>query len=145
MQKTQRRLVRLHARIAHIRADALHHLTTDLVQRFDVIAIEELTVAGMLNNHHLARAIADMGFGEFRRQLKYKAALRNKTVIVVNRWYPSSKTCASCGYKVSKMPLAVREWTCPACGTQHDRDVNAAINLRHVAESWVGGFQPVPA
>ena len=145
MQKTQRRLVRLHARIAHIRADALHHLTTDLVQRFDVIAIEELTVAGMLNNHHLARAIADRGFGEFRRQLKYKAALRNTPVIVVNRWYPSSKTCASCGYKVSKMPLAVREWTCPACGTQHDRDVNAAINLRHVAESWVGGFQPVPA
>ena len=145
MQKTQRRLVRLHARIAHIRADALHHLTTDLVQRFDVIAIEELTVAGMLNNHHLARAIADRGFGEFRRQLKYKAALRNTPVIVVNRWYPSSKTCASCGYKVSKMPLAVRQWMCPECHTHHDRDINAAINLRHVAESWVGGFQPVPA
>ena len=90
MQKTQRRMARLHARIANIRANALHQLTTMLVERFDVIAIEDLNVAGMLKNHHLARAIADMGFGEFRRQLEYKAAQRGKTVIVVNRWYPRS-------------------------------------------------------
>ena len=86
-----------------------------------------------------------MGFGEFRRQLEYKAAQRGKTVIVVNRWYPSSQTCSACGYKMPKMPLSGRDWTCPDCGTQHDRDVNAAINLRKVAESSVGGFQPVPA
>ncbi|MCY0864275.1 MAG: RNA-guided endonuclease TnpB family protein, partial [Sulfobacillus sp.] len=143
MQKTQRRIARLHARIAHIRANALHQLTTMLVERFDVIAIEDLNVAGMLKNHKLARGIADMGFGEFRRQLEYKAGQRGKTVIVVDRWYPSSKICADCGYKMPKMPLSVREWTCPACGMPHDRDLNAAINLRTVAESSVGGCQPV--
>ncbi|MHB1957242.1 MAG: RNA-guided endonuclease InsQ/TnpB family protein [Sulfobacillus sp.] len=143
MRKTQRRIARLHARIGNIRTHTLHQLTTDLVDRFDVIAIEDLNVAGMLKNHKLARAIADMGFGEFRRQLEYKAAQRGKTVIVVNRWYPSSKTCASCGQKMAKMPLSVREWTCPACGTPHDRDINAAINLQTVAESSMDGCPSV--
>ncbi len=79
-----------------------------------------------------------MGFGEFRRQLEYKAAQRGKTVIVVNRWYPSRKTCLSCGTKRPKMPLSVREWTCPQCQTRYDSDLNAAIHLRTVAESsWV--------
>ncbi|AUW94436.1 transposase [Sulfobacillus thermotolerans] len=145
MRKTQRRMARLHARIANIRADALHQLTTDLVQRFDVIAIEDLNVAGMLKNHPLARAIADMGFGEFRRQLAYKAAQCGKTVVIVSRWYPSSKTCSACGYKMPKMPLAMREWTCPECHTHHDRDINAAINLRTVAESSVRSSSPVSA
>ena len=143
MRKTQQGIARLHARIANIRADALHQLTTDLVQRFDVIAIEDLNVAGMLKNHPLARAIADMGFGECRRQLAYKAAQRGKTVVIVSRWYPSSKTCSSCGYKMPKMPLAMREWTCPECHTPHDRDINAAINLRRVAESSMGGCPSV--
>ena len=134
MRKTQRRMARLHAQIANIRANALHQLTTDLVQRFDVIAIEDLNVAGMLKNHPLARAIADMGFGEFRRQLTYKAAQRGKTVVVVSRWYPSSKTCSACGHKMPTIPLSVREWTCLECHTHHDRDVNAAINLRQVAD-----------
>ena len=145
MRKTQQRIARLHAQIAHIRANALHQLTTDLVERFDVIAIEDLNVVGMLKNHTLARQIADMGFGEFRRQLEYKAGQRGKTVIVVDRWYPSSKICADCGYKVPKMPLAVRAWTCPACHTHHDRDINAAINLRKVAESSVRNSSPVSA
>ena len=135
MQKTQHRIARLHAQIANIRADALHQLTTDLVARFDVIAIEDLNVAGLLKNHKLARAIADMGFGEFRRQLEYKAAQGGKTVLVVNRWYPSSKTCSTCGHKVPKMPLRVRAWTCPQCQTHHDRDINAALNLQKVAET----------
>ena len=145
MRKTQQRIARLHAQIAHIRANALHQLTTDLVERFDVIAIEDLNVVGMLKNHTLARQIADMGFGEFRRQLEHKAGQRGKTVIVVDRWYPSSKICADCGYKVPKMPLAVRAWTCPACHTHHDRDINAAINLRKVAESSVRNSSPVSA
>ena len=143
MRKTQQGIARLHARIANIRADALHQLTTDLVQRFDVIAIEDLNVAGMLKNHPLARAIADMGFGECRRQLAYKAAQRGKTVVIVSRWYPSSKTCSSCGYKMPKMPLAMREWRCPECHTPHDRDINAAINLRRVAEISMGGCPSV--
>ncbi len=144
MVKTPRRMARLHARIADIRAEALHQLTTMLVERFDVIAIEDLNVKGMIKNHHLARSIADMGFGEFRRQIEYKAAQRGKTVIAVDRWYPSSKTCSACGYKMPKMPLSVREWTCVECHTHHDRDVNAAINLRTVAESSVSGCSPVP-
>ena len=145
MQKTQQRIARLHARIADIRANALHQLTTDLVNRFDVIAIEDLNVAGMLKNHKLARAIADMGLSEFRRQLEYKASRNGVTVVTVNRWYPSSKTCSACDYKIPKMPLSVRAWTCPQCQTHHDRDINAAINLQHVAESSVGSCQPVPA
>ncbi len=145
MVKTQRRRARLHARVANIRADALHQLTTDLVEQFDVIAIEDLNVAGMLKNHRLARAMADMSFGEFRRQLESKAAQRGKTVVVVNRWYPSSKICSACGYKMPKMPLAVREWTCPQCQTHHDRDINAAIHVRIVAESSVRSSSPVSA
>lgn len=145
MVKAQRRIARLHAQIANIRENALHQLTTMLVERFDVIAIEDLNVAGMLKNHKLARAIADMGFGEFRRQLEYKAAQRGKTVVVANRWYPSSKTCSQCGYKAAKMPLSVRIWTCPQCHTHHDRDINAAINLRQVAESSMGGCPSVSA
>jgi len=86
-----------------------------------------------------------MGFGEFRRQLEYKAAQRGKTVIVVNRWYPSSKICSQCGYKMPKMPLSVRTWTCPQCQTHHDRDINAAINLQTVAESSVRNSSPVSA
>ncbi len=135
MVKTQRRIARLHAQIADIRADALHQLTTMLVERFDVIAIEDLNVAGMLKNHKLARQIADMGFGEFRRQLEYKAVRRGKTVLVVDRWYPSSKLCSACGYKMPKVPLAMRDWTCPQCQTHHDRDINAAMNLQKEAET----------
>lgn len=110
-------------------------MTTMLVEQFDVIAIEDLNVAGMLKNHKLARAIANMGFGEFRRQLEYKAAQRGKTVVAVNRWYPSSKTCSTCGHKVPTMSLSVRAWTCPQCQTPHDRDINAALNLHKVDET----------
>lgn len=145
MVKTQRRLARLHARIANIRANALHQSTTMLVERFDVIAIEDLHVGGMLKNHKLARVIADMGFGEFRRQLEYKATQRGKTVVVVSRWYPSSQICSACGYRITQMPLSVREWTCPACGVHHDRDSNAAINLQTVAESSMRSSSSVSA
>ena len=145
MRKTQNRMARIHARVAQIREDFLHKLTTDLIQRFDVIVIEDLHVAGMLKNHHIARAMADMGFEEFRRQLEYKATQAGVSVIVANRWFPSSKLCSACGYKMAKMPLNIREWTCPQCQTHHDRDVNAAINLQHVAESSVGSSSPVPA
>ena len=133
MVKTQRRIARLHARIANLRANAWHQLTTLLVERFDVIAIEDLNVAEMLENHKLARRIADMGLGEFRRQLEYKASQRGQAVVVVNRWYPSSKICSGCGDKMPKMPLSIREWSCPQCQAHHDRDINAAINLRQVA------------
>ncbi|MGQ9905225.1 MAG: RNA-guided endonuclease InsQ/TnpB family protein, partial [Anaerolineae bacterium] len=134
-RKAQVRLARLHARIAAIRSDALHKLTTDLTRRFRIIGIEDLNVCGMQKNRRLARAIGDMGFYEFRRQLEYKAAMRGGRVIVVGRFYPSSKTCSTCGHVLKSLPLSMREWTCPACGAIHDRDVNAAINLKHMAVS----------
>ncbi|MDD2729834.1 RNA-guided endonuclease TnpB family protein [Malikia sp.] len=133
--KARARLAKLHARIAAIRSDALHQLTTDLTRRFHTIGIEDLNVRGMVRNRRLARSIADMGFFEFRRQLDYKAAMRGGQVVVADRWYPSSKTCSGCGHRLDELPLSVRNWTCPACGAVHDRDVNAAVNLKNMAVS----------
>jgi len=134
-RKARARLAKLHARIADIRSDAMHKLTSDLTRRFDTVGIEDLNVRGMMANRHLARSIADMGFFEFRRQLEYKADMRGGRVIVADRWFPSSKACSGCGHKAEKMPLDVREWVCPSCDTVHDRDVNAALNLKNMAAS----------
>jgi putative transposase len=133
--KARRQLARLHARIGNIRSNCLHQLTTSLTRRFHTIGIEDLNVKGMMQNRHLSRHIADMGFFEFRRQLSYKAAMRGGQIVAVGRFFPSSKLCSACGMKLEEMPLSVREWTCPACGTYHDRDVNAAINLKNYAVS----------
>jgi putative transposase len=141
-KKARARLAKLHARIANIRSDAVHKLTTDLTRRFHTIGIEDLNVRGMARNRHLARSIMDMGFFEFRRQLEYKAARRGGVVVVADRFFASSKTCSACGHKLDDLPLSVRQWTCPVCGAVHDRDVNAAINLKKVAESSAGGCQP---
>lgn len=127
--KARAMLARLHARIANIRLDALHKLTSDLTRRFHTLTIEDLNVRGMVKNRHLARSIADMGFGEFRRQLEYKAAIRGGLVIVTDRFYASSKTCSACGHVLESLPLSVRQWICPDCGASHDRDQNAAKNL----------------
>ena len=134
-RRAKAKLARLHARIGNIRSNALHQLTTDLTRRFHTIGIEDLNVRGMVKNRHLSRAVSDMGFFEFRRQLKYKAAQRGGVIVVADRWYPSSKTCSCCGHKLDSLALSVREWACPACGTFHDRDVNAAINLKNLAVS----------
>lgn len=134
-KKAKRKLARLHAQISNIRQNALHQLTTDLTSRFHTIGIEDLNVSGMIKNRHLSRAVSDMGFFELRRQLDYKAAQRGAMVVVADRWYPSSKTCSACGHKLEALALSVREWPCPACGSIHDRDVNAAVNLRNLAVS----------
>jgi putative transposase len=134
-KKAKAKLARLHARIANIRSDALHKLTTHLTSRFHTIGIEDLNVRGMVKNRHLARSIADMGFFEFRRQLEYKTAMRGGQVVVADRWFPSSKTCSACGSVQKEMPLSVRQWTCPDCGVVHDRDLNAATNLKNMAVS----------
>lgn len=134
-KKAKSKLARLHAKISNIRKDALHQLTTSLSSQFHTIGIEDLNVKGMVRNRHLSRAVSDMGFFEFRRQLTYKVAQRGGVVFVADRWYPSSKTCSSCGYRLESLPLSVRDWACPACRSQHDRDVNAAINLRNMAVS----------
>lgn len=127
--KAKRKVARVHARIADRRRDHLHKLTTRLVHENQVLAIEDLTVRNMVRNHSLARAISDASWSELRRMLEYKADWYGRTVVAVDRWYPSSKTCSGCGTITAKMPLSVREWECWACGDEHDRDINAAKNL----------------
>lgn len=131
-QKAVAKLARQHARVSDVRNDFLHKLTTDLVRRFDTIVIEDLNVRGMVKNRHLSRAILDMGFFEFRRQLGYKGPMFGSEIVVYPRFKPSSKECSDCGYVIESMPLSVREWTCPSCGVVHDRDENAA----KVLENW---------
>jgi putative transposase len=134
-RKAKVKIARLHARIANVRGDALHKLTTDLVRRFDIIGIEDLNVRGMMANGHLARAVADVGMSEFGRQLTYKAAMTGASIVVADRWFPSSKTCADCGHVHAGLTLSDREWVCEECGVIHDRDRNAAINLMKFAAS----------
>lgn len=134
-KKAKTALARLYARIADIRCNAQHQLTSHMTRRHDTIGIEDLNVGAMLKNRCLARAIADMGWAEIRRQLVYKAAMRGGLVHVADRWYPSSKTCSGCGEKCVELPLSVRSWSCNVCGMTHDRDINAAINLKNLAVS----------
>ncbi len=134
-RKARQKLAKLHARIADIRADALHKLTADLTRRFHTVVIEDLNVRGMLQNHHLARSIADVGFFEFRRQLEYKAKRRGRAVVVADLWFASSKMCSVCGSIQQELPLSTRQWTCPVCGAHHERDLNAARNLATYAVS----------
>lgn len=133
--KARLKLARLHARIASIRRDSLHQLSTSITRRFHTIGIEGLNVKGMLANGRLARAIADMGWSELRRQLTYKSTARGGQVVVADRWHPSSKTCSHCGYKLEALDLGMRQWSCPGCGVLHDRDINAATNLKNMAVS----------
>ena len=131
--KAKTKLAKLHKRIADIRVDALHKLTHRLATEFDTIAIEDLNVKGMVRNSHLARSVSDAGFGEFRRQLEYKAAMTGASVFIVDRFYPSSKTCSTCG-EIHEMKLSNRVMVC-GCGNVMDRDLNAAINLKNKAVS----------
>ena len=142
--KAKQKLATLHAKIANIRKDSLHKLTTDLTRRFHTIGIEDLNVSGMVKNRHLSRAISDMGFFEFRRQLEYKAAMRGGIVVIADRFFASSKTCSACGEKAEKLPLFIRSWECSYCGESHDRDVNAAINLANYASAAHFGTLSVP-
>ena len=131
--KSQIKIARLHQKIANMRKDTLHKITTYISKNHAVIGIEDLNVSGMLANGKLSKAIADMGFYEFRRQLEYKTQLYGSKLVVVDRFYPSSKTCSSCGEKKSSLSLSQRVFKCEKCGFECDRDVNAAINLKQEA------------
>ncbi len=132
-EKARIKLVRLHLRIWNIRQDFLHKLTSDLTRRYNTICVEDLNVSGMLRNKKLARAISDVGWYEFRRQLEYKSAMRGNNLVFADRFFASSKLCSACGHKTEEMPLSVRQWQCPCCGAENDRDVNAAVNLKQLA------------
>lgn len=127
--KARLKVAKLHAKIADIRKDFIHKLSTRLIHENQVIAIETLAVSNMKKNRKLAKSIGDAGWAEFVRQLEYKAKWYGREVIKIDRWYPSSKRCSDCGYTAEKMPLNVRQWTCPECGVNHDRDINAARNI----------------
>ncbi|MEZ0611983.1 RNA-guided endonuclease InsQ/TnpB family protein [Fibrella sp. WM1] len=129
------KVARLHETIAATRKDHLDKVTTSLVRRFDIIAIEDLNVRGMIKNRKLAKHIIDTSFGQFRTMLAYKCAWRGKRLVVVDRFYPSSKTCSCCGYVIAELPLRIRQWQCPTCNTQHDRDLNAAKNILAVGQT----------
>ena len=129
-EKARIQVARLHEHIANQRKDTLHKLSTDLIRRYDVICIEDLAPKNMVRNHCLAKSISDASWGEFRRQLTYKAEWYGREVVVVDRFYPSSQLCSSCGAQWSgTKDLSVRRWTCPECGANHDRDINAARNI----------------
>lgn len=127
-EKARRRVARVYARIADRRRDFLHKLSTRLVRENQTVVIEDLTVRNMLKNRSLARAISDAAWADFRCQLEYKSAWYGRNLVVVDRWFPSSKLCGSCGTVRDRLPLNVREWTCD-CGAKHDRDINAARNI----------------
>ncbi|MGC9669225.1 RNA-guided endonuclease InsQ/TnpB family protein [Planosporangium sp. 12N6] len=138
------KVARVHARITDRRRDHLHKLTTRLVRENQTIVIEDLTVRNMVKNHRLARAISDAAWRQFRTMLEYKADWHGRNLVVVDRWFPSSKLCSACGARAERMPPNVRSWTC-RCGQTHDRDVNAARNILAEGLSVIacgGGVRP---
>ena len=129
-EKAKERVARLYARVTDARMDAINKAATMIANTYSAVCIEDLNVAGMVKNHHLARSVSDAALGEFRRQLDYKTARSGAVLRVVGRWYPSSKTCSNCGTVKAKLSLSERTFNCDACGLSMDRDLNAAINIQ---------------
>ena len=128
-QKQKIKVAKLHEKIANQRKHYIHNITMQIIRDYDVICIETLNVKGMAKNKKLSKSIFDVAWGEIIRQLEYKAKWYGKTLIKIDRWFPSSQTCSCCGHVDGKKELSVREWTCSECGTHHDRDINASINI----------------
>ncbi len=135
--KAKVKIAKVHNRIADSRKDFLHKLSSKLINENQVISLEDLNVKGMVKNHKLAKGILDAGWSEFVRQLKYKAEWYGRTISQISPWFPSSKLCSDCGFKVEKMPLNIRKWQCANCGETHDRDINAAININTAGQAEI--------
>ncbi|NEP31958.1 MULTISPECIES: RNA-guided endonuclease TnpB family protein [Moorena] len=129
-KKARKIVAKVYERIGNVRQDYLHKLSRKIVDQNQVVVVENLNVKGMVRNHKLAKAISDLGWGIFVNFLSYKCEKEGKVLVEINRWFPSSKTCSNCHYQIKELPLDVRAWTCPSCGTHHDRDGNAANNIR---------------
>ena len=128
--KLKTKIAKLYEKISNIRKDNLHKITKNIVNENQVICVESLQIKNMVKNRRLARVISDACWGEFIRQLEYKCEWYGRTLVKLDKFYPSSKTCSACNYFMPKLPLNIREWSCPKCKTSHDRDINAAINIR---------------
>jgi putative transposase len=133
--KARLKVARVKGAISDSRKDFLHKLTTQLVRENQTIAVEDLAVKNMIKNPKLAGHIADAAWGELVRQLEYKARWYGRNLVKIDRWFPSSKRCGNCGHIVDQLPLSIREWGCPKCGTHHDRDINAARNILAVGHT----------
>ena len=128
-KRAQVKIAKLFEKMTNKKDDYIHYVVNELLTYFDTIFMEDLNVKGMLRNHHLAKAIQEVGFYKFKETLVNKALVNDKQVVIIDRFYPSSKTCSVCGYKKRDLRLSNREWICPNCGTKHDRDINAAMNI----------------
>ncbi|PSF33074.1 transposase [Aphanothece hegewaldii CCALA 016] len=129
-EKTRKLVAKVHERISNARQDFLHKLSRKIVNDNQVVVVENLNIKGMVRNHNLAKAISDVGWGMFVNFLDYKLKEKGGLLVEIDRWFPSSKTCSNCLYQMLDMPLDIREWACPSCGTHHDRDENASKNIR---------------
>jgi putative transposase len=128
-QKARLKVAKVHVQVSDSRKDFLHKLTTQLVRENQTIVVEDLAIKNMVKNHKLALSISDASWGELIRQLAYKCEWYGRELVKIDRWFPSSKRCGSCGHVVDKLPLNIREWECPKCGANHDRDINASKNI----------------
>jgi len=141
--KARLKVARLHAKIADCRQDALHKATRKLINENQVVCVESLKVKNMIRNPKLSKAIADAGWNEFVRQLQYKGDWAGRNVVTIDQFFPSSKRCSCCGFTMQKMPLDVRQWICPTCGETHDRDINAARNIKAAGLAVLAHGEPV--
>lgn len=137
-EKQRIKVAKLHEHIANQRKDYLHKITSYLSKNYTLICLEDLSSSGLMKNHHLAKAIADVSWFEFNRQLEYKMNWYGGQIVKIDKWYPSSQICSSCGENTGKKPLHIREFTCPYCGEKHDRDINASINILNEGKRILG-------